>query len=231
MDKSNNCMHIDSILEDFKEGCLICTQCCRVLEMNIPFQNLEDLQIPASAPDKVFTFIYDSCHRMNIPNSVIDGINDQYRKYKKSQSFHGVSYETLAAYSIYYHLKQENIGKPIEMIARFTGVDSHDIWRCEFNDPYIPSPIGIESLVRRIYRYLDLKEKDCQNILKLSNHFEDSNFSPITLAATLTWSYCKIKKMNVSLAYVRSLYQCCHMSIYRCRKFVTLDRVKHILDM
>ena len=95
MDKSNNCMHIDSILEDFKEGCLICTQCCRVLEMNIPFQNLEDLQIPASAPDKVFTFIYDSCHRMNIPNSVIDGINDQYRKYKKQHFKKCSKFDTL----------------------------------------------------------------------------------------------------------------------------------------
>ena len=77
MDNSNNCMHIDSTLEELEEGSLICTQYCRVLEINIPYQNLKDLQISASPPDKVFTLIYESSHQINIPNSTMDGINDQ----------------------------------------------------------------------------------------------------------------------------------------------------------
>ena len=232
MDIRNHCLHINTLIEDVHEGTLVCFQCCRVIEMNLEYHNFkEDNHSSNFCSDGATGFIDESCHRMNLPTSVIEGINHQFKKFREIHAMRKIHYKDLAAYSIYYHLKQENIGKPIEIIACNTGIESKKIWRCEMKDQQKPLPLKIESLIRGIHKYLFLKEEDCQNILQLSNHFRDSNFSPVTLAATLTWSYCKIKKMNISLATVRSLYKCCHMSMYRCRKYISLDKVNHILDM
>ena len=232
MDFSNHCLHIGTTIEDTREGTTVCTQCSRVLELNMSFPDPKLWQKKdEESSSNVYNFVYDSCHRMHLPLAVVERILHQYKKFQKNPAFKKTNYEILAAYSIYYHLKQENIGRSIETVARFTGVDSNRIWRCELSDESSPLPIQIENLIRVNYKYLNLSEEDCQNIIVISNFFKDTNYSPVTLSATLTWTYCKIQKINASLASVRALYNCSHMSIYRCRKHITLEKVKHILDI
>ena len=148
MDFSNNCSHIGTTVEDTREGTIVCNFCCRVLELNVAYPAYTPWQKRDEECSKnVYNFIYDSCHRMHLPLAVIERIYDQFTIFKKKIAFKKINYEILGAYSIYYHLKEENIGRSIETIARFTGVDSNKIWRCELNDDSSPLPIQAENLI------------------------------------------------------------------------------------
>ena len=56
------------------------------------------------------------------------------------------------AYSIYFTLKDEGVGRNIEYIAYNTGVNSKQLWKCESLDTNISIPISIESLLSKGHR-------------------------------------------------------------------------------
>ena len=229
MDISNHCTHLETV-EDHREGTLICTQCCRVIESNLTFHLSESLQKEKDYTDPSFRFIYDSCNHMHVPFSVVYGIHMQYKKFRKLQIFTRIKNKALAAYSIYFYLKKEDIGKSIECVAYYSGIDSNSIWQCESTDEEISVPISIDSIIRANYKIFDLNQEDCDNIIHLSKSFKDRDFSPVTMSATLTWMYCKNKRKNVSVAKIKDVFNCSHMSIYRCKKYVTMEKVHSILE-
>ena len=172
MDIENYCTHLNNLVEDTREGTLVCRECCRVVELNLSYQVPKISQNREECSGKVYSFISDVCHRMHLPMSVINGINHQYIRFKKLHCFKKTNYEILAAYTMYYFLKQENVGRTIETIAYFTGVDSNRIWKCELND---------ESIIRAHFKYLDLNEEDCHRILQFQT------FSKIAISLQLLY--------------------------------------------
>ena len=135
MDFTNYCLHINTIIEDTRSATTVCIQCNRVLESNSAYTDSTTWQEIEEEPScHTYNFIHDSCDRMHLPLAVVQRIYHQYKKFQKKKSFEKINREVLAAYSIYYYLKHENIGRTIESIARFTGVDSNKIWRCELSD-------------------------------------------------------------------------------------------------
>ena len=136
----------------------------------------------------------------------------------------------LMAYSIYFTLKNENIGRNIKYVSQNTGVTSKLLWKCESLDPYLSTPINIESLLTPLYSFFDLCRNDYKNILKISKHFQERHFSPLTLASTLVYLYCKSKLIKITVKKICSVFNVSSMSVYRCKSYITYDKFHCILE-
>ena len=94
----------------------------------------------------------------------------------------------LMAYSIYYTLKDQGIGRNIEYIAYNTGITSKQLWKCESLDPNLAIPISIENLLTPVYTLFHLSKQDHDNIISISRHFQERHFSPLTMTSTLVYN-------------------------------------------
>ena len=223
MDFYKMCEHIDHII-DQHEGCVICMQCGSVLGMHFLYPSDEDRHSRYNLTSSIKTFLYDCCDRMHLPSSILEIIQKKYSCFHDSLAFEKVDRMQLMAYSIYYTLKDQGIGRNIEYIAYNTGITSKQLWKCESLDPNLAIPISIENLLTPVYTLFHLSKQDHDNIISISRHFQERHFSPLTMTSTLVYLYCKAVKIPISVKKVFSVFNVSSMSIYRCKSYITYEK-------
>ena len=161
---------------------------------------------------------------------ITETIYDEYVHFCCEAAFEKITDTQLMAYSIYFTLKDEGIGRNIEYVAQNTGITSKMLWKCESLDPYLAIPINIESLLAPVYSSFDLSREDYNIVLKTSKHFQDRHFSPLTLTSTLVYMYCKTKGKAITVKNVCTIFSISSMSIYRCKSYITFTKFHCILE-
>ena len=165
------CEHLEHVI-DQHEGSIICIQCGTVLEICIVNTSAEYKHFTEDSRSIVHIYLEDCCDRMNIPSSITEKIYKKYSSFRKNSNFEKIDNTTLMAYSIYFTLKDEGVGRNIEYIAYNTGVNSKQLWKCESLDTNVSIPISIESLLTPVYNLFDLSKQDFDNIIRISQHFQ-----------------------------------------------------------
>ena len=152
------CKHINQIFEQH-EGFITCTDCGQVLDIYFVQQEDSVNNFKGECISDIKSYLTECCERMNIPNAILEVIYSEYVHFRSENEFKKINDMQLMAYSIYFSLKNENIGRNIEYVSQNTGVSSKLLWKCESLDPYLSTPINIESLLVPLYSFFDL----CRN--------------------------------------------------------------------
>ena len=223
------CRHLNYI-QAYRDGHVVCVDCGLVIDECIYPQLVNHSQPLFEVESEIKTFLADCCDRMFIPVSVMNSIYDEYVHFRSESDFEKIEDRQLLAYSIYFKLKKEDIGKNIEYIASKTGISSKKIWKCEKIDAYLSIPIDIRCLLTPALSTFNLTQNDYEKIIHISFHFEDRHFTPTTMISTLVYMYCKTKKIPINLKKVHSVFGVSSMSIYRCKSYITMDKFHCILE-
>ena len=229
MDLHTMCEHLQQLI-DQHEGSVVCTDCGYVLDIHFLQQSDTYEKSSLNLVTDLKMYLIDCCDRMHIPISVREEIHDEYEHFRSKSVFEKISDIQLMAYSIYFILKNQGIGRNIEYIAYNTGVTSKQLWKCESLDPYLSIPINIESLLGPVYKSFKFSRKDYETIIIISKHFQDRHFSPLTLTSTLVYLYCKTRKIQISVKKVCSVFKVSSMSIYRCKLYILSNKFHCILE-
>ena len=231
MVKFNMCDHLNQII-DQHEGSIVCGDCALVLDVYFSQQEHSSQKISVSLQpvDHLKSYLLDCCDRMHIPTLISENIYKKFIQFRTGHDFERISDMQLMAYSIYITLKNDGIGRNIEYVAQNTGISSKLLWKCESLDPYISMPINIENVLAPVYSMFNLSSEDCKIIVKISKHFQERHFSPLTLSSTLVYVYCRISKIQISIKKVCSIFCVSSMSIYRCKSYITYDKFQCILE-
>ena len=223
------CEHVEHII-DQHEGSIVCIQCGIVLHMHFLYPIHENRHFMDKLTSNSKTFLYDCCDRMHLPTSILEIIQKKFSCLRDNPAFQKVDDMQLIAYSIYFTLKDQGIGRNIEYIAYNTGITSKQLWKCESLDPNSPIPITIESLLTPVYTLFNLSKQDYDKITEISEHFQDQHFSPITMTSTLVYLYCKARKIPITVKKVNSVFNVSSMSINRCKSYITYTKFHCILE-
>jgi len=229
MDKVNMCQHLN-LITDQHEGCIVCTDCGEVIDVYFSQQDDSHAKLRQDFSANIKSYMIDCCDRMHVPDSIAEIILNEYVHFRSEAEFQKISDIQLMAYSIYFTLKNEDIGRNIEYVAMNTGITSKLLWKCESLDPYLAIPIKIESLLAPVYSLFELSREDYNNIRKISKHFQERHFSPLTLASTLVYLYCKTRGVRITIKKVCNIFHVSSMSIYRCKSYITQDKFHCILE-
>ena len=172
MVKLNMCQHLNQLI-DHHEGSIICTDCGEVIDIYFLRQDNSYVNHIDEFVKNIKSYLWDCCDRMHVPNSIAENIYSEYVHFRSEIEFEKISDMHLMAYSIYFTLKNEGIGRNIEYIAQNTGITSKMLWKCKSIDPYLATPINIESLLAQVYFIFNLSRNDCNIIIKISKHFQE----------------------------------------------------------
>ena len=226
------CLHLNQGLNNDYEP--VCYECGLILGSPLPILNQNEISKSLynceESNEEIRTFLLDCCDRMHIPEAIINSILTVFNSLRQKSVFKKINDQNLMAYAIYFKLKDADIGRDIEYIASKTGVLSKDIWRCESIDPCIPIPLGISNLLLPHHLFFELNIEDCNNIIKISKHFQERHFSPLTMVSTLIYLYCKAKKIPISMKKICLIHNISAMSIYRCQSYITKEKFNSILE-
>ena len=229
MDLCKICEHVDRII-DQHEGSIVCMQCGIVLHTHFLYPIHENRHFMHKLKTDIETFLYDCCDRMHLPSSILEIIQKKFSHLRVNPAFQKVDDMQLIAYSIYFILKDQGVGRNIEYIAYNTGITSKQLWKCESLDPNLPIPISIESLLVPVYTLFNMSKQDYDNIINISEHFQDRHFSPITMTSTLVYLYCKAREIPITVKKVTSVFNVSSMSINRCKSYITYTKFHCILE-
>ena len=245
MDDTKNCCHSQyltdqhegnstiylSLLKKKKEknffilGTIVCQDCGLVLHENIPYNTNEITNNDSFAKSSNYFKIVDCCYRMHITyNFIISFIHESFTNERKKPVFQKINDDHLIAYIIYTSLKNLNIPRSLDYVAGNCGVRTNDIWKCEFVDEKLSNPIRFQDIVRSVHSQVGLTMKESDKICDLEENIKNLSFSPLTLAGSLIYFYCKLKKKKVTLKKVAELVNVTNVSICRCLKILKKER-------
>ena len=113
-----------------------------------------------------------------------------------------------------------NIPRTIEYVASWCGVKSNEIWKCEAEDERISKPIEVRDIITSIHSQAGLSMKECKVLCDLPTISDDRSFSPLSIAASIIYIFCKLNKKKITLKKISNLIHVSEVSIHRCLKYL-----------
>lgn len=208
------CEH-SSYVEDDREGTIVCTLCCRVLDQ-LYLHDKYSLEIPSLVTPNAN--IQDICANFNIPYSIEQ---DCYKIYTEitASKLKRFPKNVLVAYCIYQALMNHEVARSPQEILCMTGVELSRIFEVEkllTNTDISDHPTSV-TYVERFGQQCGLSFSEIQRVAKNCTLADETceNYAPQTIAATLISCYCKLRKKSVTVKTISKICLVSASSMYR----------------
>jgi transcription initiation factor TFIIIB Brf1 subunit/transcription initiation factor TFIIB len=213
-----SCGH-PSYVEDDREGTVICTVCCQVIDQLYSYDTYQVdtfSQLPAFNVN--IQAIQDICANFNIPSSIEAKCIEIYQDISTSKTKRFPK-NVLIAFSVYQGLIEHNVARSPQEILCMTGVELSRIFEVEtlLAKTDISDHPTSATYVERFGLQCGLSFSDIQYVLtncKLADEICE-NYAPQTIAATLISCYCKLRKKSITVQTISKTCLVSSSSMYR----------------
>ena len=202
---NKTCSHYN-IVDDFSNGCEVCTDCGLVMHDRIyaPYDNrLESINVACDKNNFYDETMQRVCYKCNIEcsdlkRSIFKKWNASGKKGKK-----GVCLESLALMCIYTALIESEVPRPMKDLCLITGVKQDKVWQYLKNDDSFYSP---NLMCEYFLHSLNLGYKEIKEIReKVKQHEKKFVFSPKTLIAACAYVFLREKRSRIDCEKPKSL--------------------------
>lgn len=206
------CEHINQVIDEH-EGTIICLDCSHVILNQIllpsyPEENVEEKKNYDSNFCIYHQFIKDCCHRGHIIDVYARKSIECFEKLKgRINTDHKVDALSLAAYSIYHTLKEENVPRSLRMICTLTGTSVKAFRSIEHKYMSTPKSTNVHQMLHSKHHYFGLNNQDLKQLQNIALNYKNKSFSPNTLSAALIHLYLKHKSVPSNVKSVANIFQ------------------------
>ena len=228
---NRTCSHYN-IVDDFSNGCEVCTDCGLVMHDRIyaPYDNrLESIKAEESSefvargkdhfPDETMQRVCNKCNIecADLKRAIAKKWNASGKRGKR-----GVCLESLALMCIYTALIESEVPRPMKDLCGITGIKQDKVWQYLKNDDSFYSP---NLMCEYFLHSLNLSYKELKEIREKVKQVEKKFvFSPKTLIAACAYVFLREKRSRVdqekpkSLSHLAGRLGVSPMALSRCVK-------------
>jgi len=205
-----SCAH-EKVIEDYREGTVVCTSCGLVLSSLFLHQLVNLSEQRTEADDVVLSDIQHLLDRIHVPLCHAYRIEAFHKKNCFNKSKQSI------AFSVYRTLN--DIGIPITMkeVSNISHIKKESLNRVRCDDNLIQ--IDSSVLVEKYSKLLDLSYKTTTVIKKEISSAPISGHNPNSVLASLIYQVCKRSKIKISIKKVAEVTSVSCISIQRYNNF------------
>jgi transcription initiation factor TFIIIB Brf1 subunit/transcription initiation factor TFIIB len=212
-----SCTH-SSVIEDEREGTVVCLACCRVIDQL--YVSFAVSNPTLSNPLSKYDSIENICANFHIPESVKQSCISIFERVKRVKGTRKFSNSALIAYAIYNGLLEHTIARSPQEILFMTGVDLTQIMAIE---KVLSTPVICPSSSTYLERYAvqcGLGFKDVQQMYHYYEYVNElcENYASQTIAAAIIAHYCKLNKKALTVKKIANVCMVSSSSLYRIIK-------------
>ena len=196
----NLCAHINQIT-DVREGTIVCTDCGLVLTDKI----FNDTIKTRDTYSVLSLQIKDILEKLFLPECFTSDIIKKYLSLPKKKY--------LLEYIVYLTLHESGFPISIKDIAHVTGIPDTKIYDLQDNNESIF--LKPEMMLEKYCTHLKLDYKTYSVIKKDLPQNIKTGHNPLTVIASIIYSYCKRKKIKISMKQIATVVNISPVSIQR----------------
>lgn len=194
------CEHKNKI-EDYREGCIVCTECGLVIDDKIfsDYSGKVKSEITSNEKNEILELL----HKVNLPESYSNDIVNNLKDKRKKN----------LPYVMYKTLNDNGCTISVKDISSITGLTNTSILDMQEKDKVII--VKPNELLEKYCKYLNLDYKSYSVIKeKISSSFQTGH-NPLTIIGANIYIHCKEKKLNYSIKKIASALNISCISIQR----------------